>query len=111
MNELLFSYGTLREERVQLKLFGRTLVGAEDQLKGYSITTIKISDEKFLSSGEQKNQSTLVYTGLNEDMISGMALYLTPEELKQTDNYEPDNYKREIVILESGKKAWVYIAT
>ncbi|MDE4940393.1 gamma-glutamylcyclotransferase, partial [Francisella tularensis subsp. holarctica] len=32
--ELLFSYGTLQQEEVQLTVFGRKLVGQKDSLKG-----------------------------------------------------------------------------
>jgi hypothetical protein len=37
-------------------------------------------------------------------------LDITEEELLLSDKYEPDNYKRIKIILESGKEAWIYIA-
>jgi len=34
MQELLFSYGTLQKEKVQMELFGRLLTGSNDVLEG-----------------------------------------------------------------------------
>jgi hypothetical protein len=34
---------------------------------------------------------------------------ITPDELKQADDYEVDSYKRVAVTLQSGKNAWVYV--
>ena len=41
----LFSYGTLQQENVQLATFGRTLVGSKDQLIGYQLGKIDITDD------------------------------------------------------------------
>ena len=48
MKQLLFSYGTLQKEKVQLELFGRTLKGANDVLKGYKTVEIEIKIKMFL---------------------------------------------------------------
>jgi gamma-glutamylcyclotransferase (GGCT)/AIG2-like uncharacterized protein YtfP len=105
----VFSYGTLQQEQVQLQLFGRTLNGLYDVLHGYRIISIEITDEKFIATGAEKMQRTLIETNAS-DSIEGMALELTEEELKKADRYEPSNYFRKSVILESGKKAWIYVA-
>ena len=47
MVETLFSYGTLRKTSVQLALFGRPLIGAED----YRLAPIEITDAAFLARG------------------------------------------------------------
>ena len=109
MKEYLFSYGTLQKEKVQLDLFGRILKGSNDVLSGYKVLTIEITDEIFLSRGEGKYQKTLVISGANE-MVNGTALEITGAELLVADKYEPENYKRINVTLESGKKAWIYVA-
>ena len=106
----LFSYGTLQKQNVQLQLFGRILTGRKDILQGYRMATIEITDEKFLSKGEQKVQQTLIATNNNIDFIEGTALELSEEELRTSDQYEPGNYKRKKVKLQSGKEAWVYLA-
>src|SRR5215210_6477370 len=111
MKQLLFSYGTLQREEVQISIFGRVLAGIKDVLRGYKIETIEIRDEVFLSRGEEKQQRTLVASGNGLDFIAGTVLELTEEELLLADQYEPDNYSRVEVILASGKGAWIYVAS
>jgi gamma-glutamylcyclotransferase (GGCT)/AIG2-like uncharacterized protein YtfP len=110
MKEYLFSYGTLQKEKVQTDLFGRVLQGSDDTLTGYKAVTIEIKDESFLSKGEQKYQQTLIISKDKNDSIKGTVLEITAEELLIADKYEPDNYTRVKVVLESGKEAWIYIA-
>jgi len=111
MKEYLFSYGTLQKEKIQQGLFGRILTGSVDFLRGYKTSTIEITDEKFLSKGEGRFQKTLTISNDKNDLINGTALEVSGEELLITDKYEPKNYKRIEVMLESGKKAWIYVAT
>jgi gamma-glutamylcyclotransferase (GGCT)/AIG2-like uncharacterized protein YtfP len=110
MKEQLFSYGTLQKKEVQIKLFGRILHGVADTLEGYEVCTIEIRDESFLSKGEGKYQQTLVISKDKNDQIKGTVFEITEEELLLADKYEPDNYTRIKVILESGKEAWIYVA-
>jgi len=109
VNQYLFSYGTLQKEKVQIELFGRILQGSGDTLIGYKVSTIEIKDESFLLKGEQKYQLTAVISKDN-DNIKGIVFEITEEELRLADKYEPVNYKRVKVVLESGKEAWIYIA-
>jgi hypothetical protein len=111
MKEYLFSYGTLQKEKVQLDLFGKILPGSPDVLRGYTFSTIEITDETFLAKGQGKFQKTLTISDYKNDMVEGTALELTNEELLIADKYEPGDYKRTNVVLDSGKKAWIYIAT
>ena len=110
MHEYLFSYGTLQKEKTQLTLFGRILAGSGDALRGFKIATIEITDEAFLAMGEGKYQKTLVASSEN-DIVTGTVLEITAEELVIADRYEPANYTRIVVMLESGKKAWLYATT
>jgi gamma-glutamylcyclotransferase (GGCT)/AIG2-like uncharacterized protein YtfP len=110
MTEYLFSYGTLQQEKTQLELFGRKFHGTSDVLKGYKVATIEIKDETFLARGEERFQKTLVNTTDRNDSIEGTVFEITHEELLLSDKYEPNNYKRIKVTLESGKEAWIYIA-
>ena len=110
MKENLFSYGTLQKEKVQLELFGRLLNGAKDILKGYKLSSIEIKDESFLAKGEEKFQKTLVPTKNDADIIKGTVFEISEEELRFADKYEPDNYKRVKVLLQSGEEAWIYLA-
>ena len=110
MKEQLFSYGTLQKEEVQMNLFGRILHGEADNLSGYKVCTIEIRDESFLSKGEGKYQQTLVISKDKNDLIKGTVFEITGEELLLADKYEPENYARISVVLESGKEAWIYTA-
>lgn len=110
MKEYLFSYGTLQKEKVQLELFGRLLHGPKDSLKGYKLSSVEIKDESFLSKNEQKIQLTVIPSNDKNDIIEGTVFEISEEELLLSDKYEPDNYKRVKVELESGKKAWIYAA-
>lgn len=92
-----------------MKLFGRKLNGSTDILQGFKIETIEITEQAFLSKGEEKYQGTLVPSN-NNDQVQGTLLELTNEELLLIDKYEPGNYKRIKMPLQSGKKAWVFIA-
>ena len=110
MKENLFSYGTLQKREIQLKLFGRFLSGAKDNLRGWKISSIKITDKAFLAKGEEKSQLTVIFSNDETDAVEGTAFELSIEELLKADRYEPENYQRIRVELESGKKAWVYAA-
>jgi len=109
MTEHLFSYGTLQKENVQLDLFGRILKGSKDVLTGYETTVIEITDETFLAKGDGKNQRIAIATNNKADFIEGTVFEVTKEELLHADKYEPPNYKRIEIELESGKKAWIYV--
>jgi gamma-glutamylcyclotransferase (GGCT)/AIG2-like uncharacterized protein YtfP len=109
MNELLFSYGILQEERVQLKLYNRIVIMTADRLIGFEKRKIEITDTDFLSRGENKYQTILIKNP-GASPVNGMVLELTEKELALTDAFEPVNYKRVNIVLESGKKAWLYMA-
>ena len=111
MPDFIFSYGTLQNEKVQQSLLGRVLSLQSDNLIGYKSIAIEITDNEFLSKGESPYQHTLVKSGNPNDIIPGSVLEITNEELLIIDNYEPRNYKRIQVILQSGKKAWIYVAS
>lgn len=110
MKHYLFSYGTLQKEEVQNALFGRTLQGWPDVLKGFKISTIEITDEAFLLKGEEKYQKTLTTSHTPNDFVEGTVFEITEEELLTADQYEPANYQRVNVVLRSGKNAWIYLA-
>lgn len=109
MAEFLFSYGTLQKESVQLKLFGRLLNGTKDILKGYKLSSIEITDESFLANGEGKIQRTLIPTNHIDDLVEGTVFEISREELHLADQYEPENYRRIKVVIQSCKEAWIYL--
>ncbi len=108
MNEardvLLFSYGTLQDEHVQLACFGRRLVGEPDRIAGYVQSSIGIAD-----GDETKSYPILDPTGNAADEVFGQLFRLTASELARADDYEGTEYQRVRARLRSGDHAWVYV--
>ena len=69
--ELLFSYGTLRKEEVQLATFGRKLDGIPDSLIGYRLTMIRIQNEHFVESSGTLIIATFNLLDVNQTSLRG----------------------------------------
>jgi gamma-glutamylcyclotransferase (GGCT)/AIG2-like uncharacterized protein YtfP len=110
IREYLFSYGTLQHQEVQKHLFGRILQGAPDTLRGYTLSHIIIRDETFSTKAIQESYLIATVSANPEDAIAGYVFTLSAPELSAADSYEPREYKRIKVSLESGMEAWVYVA-
>jgi gamma-glutamylcyclotransferase (GGCT)/AIG2-like uncharacterized protein YtfP len=110
MAELLFSYGTLQLEAVQVNTFGRLLDGQADAVIGYKLSYIEIKDEAVLAVSGKKFHPIITHTGNPEDLVEGMIFLITNDELKRSDEYEVSDYTRVLADLRSGKKAWVYVS-
>lgn len=106
----LFSYGTLQSKTVQLSTFARRLEGKPDTLFGYRLVMVNISDTDFVTRKGGAEQRSLKFTGDPNDSVTGMAFKISASELEQADAYEPEGYERVVVQLESGIRAWVYLA-
>lgn len=105
--QLLFSYGTLQFDKVQLESFGRLLKGYKDTLMDYRLEDIEIKDPKVLElSGKKFHPMAIVSVG---DTVEGMVFEVTEEEIEQSDRYEVSDYKRQSIQLKSGVNAWVYV--
>jgi gamma-glutamylcyclotransferase (GGCT)/AIG2-like uncharacterized protein YtfP len=105
----LFSYGTLRQENVQLASFGRILSGSPDALPGYASTTIEITDPDVVAKSGMKFHPVVAETGNPNDEVPGTLFLITEAELAAADAYEVSDYKRIEVSLRSGRRAWVYV--
>ncbi len=108
--ENLFSYGTLKYENVQLTTFGRKLIGKADNLPGYHLKTVQITDPKVIEKSGEEIHSIIHFSGNPEDQIPGVVFRISKEELEQADKYEVADYKRILVKLLSGESAWVYVS-
>lgn len=105
----LFSYGTLQQADVQMELFGRRLDGAADELAGFTVGTLQISDEAVVAlSGAQTH--LVLHRGGADDRVAGVALAVTDADLIAADAYEAEDYARITVTLTSGREAFVYVA-
>jgi Gamma-glutamyl cyclotransferase, AIG2-like len=107
---LLFSYGTLRDPSVQLRVFGRTLSGTADQLVGFAQSSLEVRDPAFVAVNGSRHV-IVQRTGRDEDRTPGTVFELTDQELAMADAYEPAGYRRVAVRFASGRQGWVYAET
>ena len=63
---LLFSYGTLQQESVQLSTFGRRLIGHRDELPGYEASLVKIEDPVVVGALGKTHHANVTFNG-NDD--------------------------------------------
>ena len=107
---LLFSYGTLQEEDVQLATFGRLLRGQRDELPGFEPSLVKINDPEMVASSGRTHHANVTFNGRDDSRVSGTVFEVTDAELTAADQYEQRAaYKRVSAMLASGKEAWVYV--
>ena len=107
--ELLFSYGTLQLDSVQLATFGRRLAGTADALPGFEQSMVKIEDPAVVATSGKAHHPIVKFTGRDSDVVQGTAFKVTAEELRNADKYEVAAYKRIAATLRSGVRAWVYV--
>jgi hypothetical protein len=92
--ELLFSYGTLQLEPVQLATFGRKLHGSPDSPPGYSTSLISIRDPVVVATSGKPYHTIAVRSKDPSDDVTGMVFEITALELAAADRYEVSEYKR-----------------
>jgi len=107
---LLFSYGTLQDEAVQVSTFGRRLRGGPDELVGFELGRLKIEDAAFVAQSGQAEHAIVKRNGREDSRVKGTAFEVTDAELAKADAYEPAGYRRVSASLASGRQAWVYAA-
>jgi gamma-glutamylcyclotransferase (GGCT)/AIG2-like uncharacterized protein YtfP len=107
---LLFSYGTLQQDRVQLETFGRRLHGRSDEIVGFALAVCHVDDPAFVAQSGKADHAIVKSTGDARDRVNGTVLEVTDDELARSDAYEPAGYTRVEAALASGGRAWVYAA-
>ena len=105
---LLFSYGTLQQESVQLATFGRRLNGRRDELVGFALSTQRVEDPAFVAASGKADHAIVHFTGRSDDRVAGTVLDVTDEELAMSDAYEPAGWERLSGMVVSGARVWVY---
>ncbi|MGK9231987.1 gamma-glutamylcyclotransferase [Inquilinus limosus] len=106
---LLFSYGTLQQENVQLASFGRGLDGAPDAIPGWRRGEIEITDPEVVRTSGKRFHPIVEPSSDAADEVAGTVFRITEAELAAADAYEVADYKRILVRLKSGLEAWVYV--
>lgn len=107
---LLFSYGTLQHEEVQLETFGRKLQGERDLLLGYEPSLVRIPDPAVAARLGRTHHDNVTATGDDWSTVQGTVFEVTDDELAKADGFEAQFlYERVNAGLASGKEAWVYV--
>src|SRR4029450_1649201 len=63
---LLFSYGTLQQEAVQMSPFGRVLHGQPDALVGFEQSLLTIEDPAFVAASGKADHAIVKFNGRDE---------------------------------------------
>ena len=108
-SELLFSYGTLQLEAVQMATFGRQMAGTSDALEGFELVLLTIEDQTVVAISGRAEHTMAKFTGRASDVVSGTVFAVTPDEIQSADKYEVAAVKRVAVVLQSGVRAWAYV--
>ena len=107
---LIFSSGTLQQEDVHLKTFGRLLDGQNDELPGYEPSLVKIEEQAVAAALGKAHHANVEFNGNKASRVAGTVFQITDAELASSDGYEAvSSYKRVDARLASGKRAWVYV--
>jgi hypothetical protein len=108
---LIFSYGSLQQEAVQVSVYGRRLGGEADELVGWVRELIAVPKaHKAAAAGLTHYANVRIAPG-SANRVAGTAFELTDAELLRTDGYEQEaGYVRVVAALASGLVAWVYVS-
>ena len=107
---LVFSYGTLQHDDVQLATFGRLLQGRRDELPGFEPSLVSIEDPGGTTASGRTHHANVAFNGRPESRVSGTVFEITDAELAAADRYEETAaYTRIAATLASGGQAWVYV--
>jgi gamma-glutamylcyclotransferase (GGCT)/AIG2-like uncharacterized protein YtfP len=108
---LIFSYGSLQEEAVQLSVYGRVLRGEPDELLHCRSERIAVPQWHKAATAGVTHYANVVFVHESDDRVAGTLLELTDAELADSDRYEQEaDYARILATLASGRRAWVYVS-
>jgi hypothetical protein len=105
----LFSYGTLQQPEVQIANFGRLLDGHDDALPRFSIEPYRIEDPQVIATSGKEWHTMAVFNGDAASRIPGKVFEISDAELARADAYEVAAYRRQLLTLVSGRRAWAYV--
>ena len=107
---LLFSYGTLQQEDVQLAAFGRRLDGRRDELLACEPALVPIDDPGVAARLGTTHHANVRFTGNGASRVAGTVFEVSDAELGRADDFEAAfAYERVAASLASGQQTWVYV--
>jgi gamma-glutamylcyclotransferase (GGCT)/AIG2-like uncharacterized protein YtfP len=107
---LIFAYGTLQEDHVQLSTFGRLLQGRRDRLPGYEPSLAAIDDPRVVKATGKTHHTNVSFTGRPASHVNGVVFEITDAELEAADRYERlASYVRIAATAASGERVWIYV--
>ena len=108
---LLFSYGSLQQEAVQLSSYGRVLRGDADELVGWVLKKIDVPRWHKAAAAGVSHYANVEPVPGSGSRVPGTVYEITDTELAAADAYERDaEYERVFAVLASGRSAWVYVS-
>ena len=111
---LLFSYGTLQQDEVQVATFGRLLHGQRDELVGFEQSVLSISDPYVVETSGKTEHLIVSFTGDDQNRVSGMVFEITDDghgfdtatvPVRPSETYAADGMTALESVLEKGV-AW-----
>jgi gamma-glutamylcyclotransferase (GGCT)/AIG2-like uncharacterized protein YtfP len=106
---LVFSYGSLREEAVQIAIFGRVVRIEPDELIDSVRTLVAVPKSHKAAAAGLTHYANVEDAPGSGSRVPGVVLELTEPQIAVCDAYEKDaDYVRVPAILASGRRAWVY---
>jgi len=82
---LLFSYGTLQDENVQMQSFGRRLSGTPDAMPGYTQSLIEITDPDVISTSGKRFHPIVIPSSDPAAAVKGTVFAISESELAAAD--------------------------
>ncbi len=79
---LVFSYGTLQQEDVQLSTFGRLLHGQRDELLGYEQSLVKIENPRVVATSGRTHHANVTFNGRPAVVTVNSSIPLSPAALQ-----------------------------
>ena len=106
---LLFSYGTLQLESVQLATFGRKVQAAKDTLAKFELSKVPMRERARVEKLGTAHHQNVIFNGDALSQVFGTVLDITDEELHLADRYERQaDYRRIAATTAAGRSVWVY---
>ena len=77
---LLFSYGTLQQDDVQLATFGRRLTGERDELARFEPSSVPIEDPHLAATSGRTHNVNVKFNGNEDSRVPGTVFEITEGE-------------------------------